>query len=122
MTAISAANGGVPMLVVTVLVLLVGVGSVTPGGGVMVTVFVTGPVAGAVPRIVMMTLPPDGKRGIEPLTLLAVTARVMAAQALVPVPDEPVHVAVTPVRPAGSVSLKVAPSAALRPLLIRVTV
>ena len=109
-------------MVVTELVLFVGIGSVTPGGGEMVTVLVTGPVAGAVPRIVMITLPPDGKRGIEPLTLLPVTARVIAAQALVPEPDDPVQLAVTPVRPAGKVSLKVAPSAALRPLLISVTV
>ena len=120
MTAMSADSGGVPMLVVTELVLLPGVGSVTPGGGVMVTVLVTGPVAGAVPRIVMITLPPDGKLGIEPLTELAVTASAIAAQALVPVPEDPVQAAVTPVRPAGKVSLKLAPLAALKPLLISV--
>lgn len=110
------------MRVVTELVLLAGLLSTTPIGGEIVTVFTTGSVAGAVPRIVMITLPPDGKLGIVPLMLPATSTSVMAAQALVPAPTVPVQTAVTPANPVWRASLKVAPFAAARPLLISVMV
>ena len=112
-------------MVVTELVLFDGTGSVTPGGGVIVTVLTSGAsgaVVGAVARTVITTLPPDGKRGTLPLMRPPLVTSGMALQSLVPVPAVPVQIALTLVSPAGRVSLNVVPSAALRPLLIRVMV
>ena len=51
------------IVVVAVLVLFPGVGSVTPDGGVTLAIFVIVPLAPAVPVILKVTVPPLGKVG-----------------------------------------------------------
>ena len=101
-TPTSATRTGVPTKVVTVLVLLLRSGSVTPGGGVIVSVLFNGPEAGATPFTVITKLPPDGNCGTVPLMTPAVNEIGIVAQALVPVPLVPVHVTATLLSPAGS--------------------
>jgi hypothetical protein len=108
------------MGVATVLLLLLGSGSLTPGGKPIVAVFVMVPVAPGetVPLIVIMTLPPDGKVGTPPLTLLPTTLIFVGQTA----PAEALpQLAETPVIALGTISLNVVPFAADGPaLLIRI--
>jgi hypothetical protein len=106
--------------VVTVLVLLLESGSLMPGGRPMVAVLVMVPVAlgETVPLIVMTTLPPEGKFGTLPLTLLPTTPMLLGQMA--PTVAEP-QLAETPVIALGTMSLKVVPLAVEGPaLLIRI--
>ena len=106
--------------VVTVLLLLLISGSLTPGGKPIVAVFVMVPVAPGetVPLIVIMTLPPEGKFGMLPLTLLPTTLMFVGQTAPV---LALVQLAETPVIAFGTISLKVVPLAAEGPaLLIRI--
>jgi hypothetical protein len=62
--ALKVGIGATVMVVVAVLRLLFGVGSVTPAGGATVATFVIVPLSVAVPDTVSVTLPPRGSTGI----------------------------------------------------------
>ena len=66
------------------------------------------------PVIVIVTEPPEGKAGTLVLTLLPETFTVAGHSAP---PVALAQLALTPVTPVGTLSLKVAPSAALGPAL-----
>ena len=95
-------------------VLLFGLGSVTPAGGVTAAVLVIGPLTepSAVAVKVKVTRPPDGKVATLPLTLLPATV------AVAPWPLTKTGLT----KPAGRLSVKVAPLAALGPALVMTTV
>jgi hypothetical protein len=106
--------------VVTVLLLLLGSGSLIPEGTPIVAVLVMLPVAPGetVPLIVIVMLAPEGKLGTLPLTVLPLilifVGQTAPAVALV-------QLAETPVMVLGTISLKVVPLAAEGPaLLIRI--
>jgi hypothetical protein len=92
-------------------------GSVTPAGGVILAVLVMAPFAVplTVPAIVMETLPPAGKLGINPLTELP-TGEMPAGQVAPPIALA--QLAVMPVTSLGTKSLKLALLAALGPALL----
>jgi hypothetical protein len=110
---------GCSNVVVTELVLLPGVGSVVPAGGLAVALFViVVPLVGAVAFTVNVTVAPLASVVIVLVTVVAPTVTVPH----VAVPVVTAQLAVTPVRPAGSVSVNVVALAALGPLLCTVTV
>jgi len=110
LTSDTSATGVIAVL--TVLELSARFGSDVPAGGDTEPVFDSGPLAGAVPEMVMTTLPPGGNTGTLPLTALPATptdAGHTAPPLALP------QLAVMPVIPAGTLSLNVAPFAALGP-------
>jgi hypothetical protein len=94
--------------------------SVTPVGGVILAVLVMAPLAVplTVPAIVMETLPPAGKFGINPLTELP-TGEMAAGQVAPPIALA--QLAVMPVMSLGTKSVKLALLAALGPALLITT-
>jgi hypothetical protein len=105
-----------PRLVVAVLVLLPGFGSVVPPGGEALAVFEIDPVAdgATVPLIVRVTLAPGGSVGIAPeieLPDIPIDPGQMAP------PRTDPQVALRPVILAGTMSVKVELLAALGPSL-----
>ena len=104
---------GVPM----VLELLLGSGSVTPGGNPIDAVLVMVPVApgATVPLIVMTKLAPEGRVGTEPETVFPKTVIVLG-QAAPPLVFP--HDAETPKIALGTASENVVPPAALGPALL----
>ena len=119
-TAISACGLTVS---VSVPVLLPGVGSVTPAGGLMLALLVTEPLVAVTFALTVKTrLPPAGKVGI---TMPVLCNRAVVVLAALGQTAEPVGVPqVTPVtfRPATAGSVTTALSAALGPLLVTVRV
>lgn len=101
----------------TVLELLVGSGSLTPGGRPIVAVLVIVPVAPAetVPLMVMITLAPDGRVGTLPLTVLPEI--VMLGGHTAPLATLP-QLAETLVIAPGTISVNVVPLAADGPALL----
>jgi hypothetical protein len=91
---------------------------VTPIGVIAVAALESVPVCGAVPEIVKVTDPPDGKVVIVLVTVLIDTITLPHAAPPVGVPQ----VAPMPVMPAGKVSLKLVPFAASGPALDTTTV
>ena len=86
------------------LLLLPGLVSVTPAGTATVPVLMSAAaLAGAVPVMVMTTLPPGGSVGIVPLTLLPTTVTEPGHRAP---PSGLPQFAPTPVMPAGTASLR----------------
>ena len=101
--------------------LLAGVGSVVPVGGVTVALLTIEPEAEAltVPVMTIVTLPPTGSVGTLPATLLPVTLTDAGQTAP---PFALVQVALTPVMLLGTLSLKLVPFAALGPALLTTSV
>jgi hypothetical protein len=117
-TSAIAGIAGVILVTTTLLVLLVGSGSVTPGGVATVAVLLSVPDAGAVPTIVIVTEPPLGMPGTAPDTVLDWTR---GSPQTAP-PAGLLHDAVTPVKPAGNTSEYVVPLAGPGPLLLTIKV
>ena len=112
-------NCGCSSVVVDVPVLLLPSGSVVPVGGFAVALFtIDAPLVGAVPVIVIVTLPPDGSVVIVLVTTLPATFTAPHAAPPVGVPQ----LAPTPVTDAGTVSLNVVPFALLGPRFDTTTV
>src|SRR5260221_597270 len=102
-------------LTVVLTVLLAGVGSVVPAGGLAVAVLVSVPLAAVtVPLMVNVTLPPDGRVVTVLVTFCPATLTVPQAAPPVAVPQVAVMLPI----PTGTLSLKVAPSAADGPLVV----
>src|SRR5579862_7904305 len=112
------ARSGARMLVVTLEVLFAATGSGTAAGDDTVAVLVTLPTPLAVPETVIDTEPPAGSVGMVLVTELPET---FIAPHAAP-PAAPAQSAETPVIPAGTLSAKVAPSAASGPALETVMV
>jgi hypothetical protein len=117
-TSAIAGTAGVILVTTTLLVLLVGSGSVTPEGGETDAVLLNVPDAGAVPTIVIVTEPPLGIPGRAPDTVLDWTIGSLHTAP----PAELLHDAVTAVRPAGNTSEYVVPLAGPGPLLLTIRV
>lgn len=105
------------VLLVTVVVLLPGSGSVTPVGGVTLAVLAIGPVAfaGTCAVTVNVAVPPFARLTV--VLMLPVPLAVLQAE-----PDDAVHVQATPVSTLGMVSVTVAPVTGLGPSLVTVIV
>jgi hypothetical protein len=103
--------------VVTVLLLFVGSGSVTPGGKSMVAVLEIDPVAFAAttPLMVITMLAPEGSVGTVPLIVLPTMLKLKGQTA--PLSAEP-QTTETPEIALGTISLKVVPFAAEGPVLL----
>jgi hypothetical protein len=104
------------MVVVVVLVLLFGVGSVTVGGGDTVAMLVMEPLVPAVPVRVKVTLPPLGRVGMAKVPACKAAKVELAGQAAPPVGEPQVTPLAVKLATAGS--LTVAPLAAEGPLLV----
>jgi hypothetical protein len=104
------------MVVLAVLVLLPGVGSVNPAGVDTVTTLVMLPLVPAVPVRVKVTLPPTGKVGMASVPACKATTVELTGQAAPPVGEPQVRVLAVKLATAGS--LMVAPLAAKGPLLV----
>ena len=104
------------IVVVAVLVLLPGVGSVVPGGGVTVATLVIVPLTPAVPVRVRVTLPPLGRVGMVSVPACKAAMVGLAGQAAPPVADEQTKPVAAKLATAGS--LMVALLAGEGPLLV----
>ena len=99
-------------------VLSLGLGSVTPAGGVTVAVLVIEPVVAAptVPAIVIVMLEPAGRVGTVPDTTLEPLTPTEAGHTAPP--EAELQLAVTPLMELGTASLNVAAFALLGPALL----
>jgi hypothetical protein len=104
------------MVVVAVLVLLFGVGSVVPGGVDTVATLVIVPLVPAVPVRVKVTLPPLGNVGIASVPACKAATVGLAGQTAPPEADA--HTRPVAVKLATNASPTVAPLAADGPLLV----
>jgi hypothetical protein len=104
------------ILVLAVLVLLVGVGSVVPTGGVIVAILVMIPPPPAVPVKVSVMLPPLGRVGIAKVPDCKAAKVELTGQAAPPVAVPQVTPVAVKLATAGSPT--VAPLAAEGPLLV----
>src|SRR5215831_3580852 len=103
------------MLVFAVLLLLPGVGSVTPAGGATVATFAIAPLTAAVPDSVRVTLPPLGSTGIASPACSCGTVGATGHTAP-PVADP--QLTVVALKFATAASVTTAPFAAAGPLLV----